>query len=126
MANPQYDPLSGRVEADETFIGGDMKKMNTKRKSKLDRTKRRWSHGATVFGMVERSEGKRKGRVRAFVIPGPSNRELQGGIRRHVVPGSRVYTDGFPSYRGLDRDYAHFVIDHAYEYVRGHIHTNSI
>jgi len=111
--------LQGPVEADETFVGGDIKKMNAKRKSKLDRSKRRWAHGTTVFGIVERNRGPRKGKVRAFVVPFSSNKELQGGIRRHVEPGAEVHTDGFPAYRGLDRDYAHQVIDHAYEYVRG-------
>lgn len=34
-------------------------------------------------------------------------------------------TDAFPSYRGLDKEFAaHGVVDHDQEYVRGVIHTN--
>jgi|SRR5579883_178976 len=126
MKSGTFEKLAGPVEADETFVGGNMKMMNNKRKAKLDRSKMRWSHGSTVFGIVERNQGRRKGKVRAFVVPFSSNHELQGGIRRHVLPGAEVHTDGFPAYRGLSRDYIHQVIDHAYEYVRGHVHTNSI
>jgi transposase-like protein len=117
--------LSGPVEADETYVGGLTKNMNAKRKAKYQRT---WSGEgkSAVFGIVERSNPERKGRVRAWVIPFVENEYLQGNIRRNVAPGSEVHTDGFPAYRGLKRDYIHQVIDHAYEYVRGHVHTNSI
>ncbi len=117
--------LSGPVEADETYIGGLAKNMNAKRKKKWSHT---WSGEgkAAVFGIVERSNPERKGRVRAWVIPFVENQYLQGNIRRNVAPGSEVHTDGLPAYRGLKRDYIHQVIDHAYEYVRGHVHTNSI
>jgi hypothetical protein len=127
MADHSGDKLEGPVEADETFVGGDMRKMNAKRRSKIDTTKRRWGkHHTTIFGMVERNTPERKGRARAFVVPFVSNQELQGGIRKHVESGAEVHTDGFPAYRGLNRDYVHQVIDHAYEYVRGNVHTNSI
>jgi transposase-like protein len=118
--------LDGPVEADETFIGGSVKKMNAKARAKYQRT---WSgdNKTAVFGMVERNvAGKKKGRVRAFVVPFIEKEILQGNIRRHVTPGDEVMTDGFPAYRGLKKDYVHQVIDHAYEYVRGHVHTNSI
>jgi transposase-like protein len=119
--------LDGPVEADETFIGGQHKLMNKKRKKKWSHT---WSgEGKTaVFGMVERNvPGKPKGRARAMVVPFIEKQFLQGNIRKHVTPGSEVHTDGFPAYRGLKRDYVHETVDHhAMEYVRGHVHTNSI
>jgi transposase-like protein len=118
--------LDGPVEADETFVGGSVKTMNAKARAKYQRT---WSgdNKTAVFGMVERNiPGKPKGRARAMVVPFIENKYLQGNIRKHVVPGSEVHTDGFPAYRGLKRDYIHNVIDHAHEYVRGHVHTNSI
>ncbi len=35
-----------------------------------------------------------------------------------------MYTDSFPSYKGLEKDYIHQVIDHSVEYVNGNITTN--
>jgi hypothetical protein len=47
-------------------------------------------------------------------------------VRENVERGSVVYTDGLASYSKLNQDYVHHVIDHATEYVRGHVHTNNI
>jgi transposase-like protein len=51
---------------------------------------------------------------------------LQPRIREHVEAGSAIFTDELRSYRGLEADYAHQVIDHAVEYVRGNVHTNTM
>ena len=51
---------------------------------------------------------------------------LKGLIRKHVVPGSVVYTDEFPAYNTIPRasKYVHHRIRHADGvYVRGDIHT---
>ncbi len=37
-----------------------------------------------------------------------------------------VYTDKLRSYNQLGEDYIHNVINHAVEYVNGHVHTNGI
>jgi DUF2075 family protein len=47
-------------------------------------------------------------------------------LRQHVEPGAIVYTDAAAAYTSLKKTYTHHVINHAHEYVRGHIHTNSI
>ena len=47
-------------------------------------------------------------------------------MHEHVLPGSTLYSDQAPAYVKLGRDYAHKVINHAEEYVRGNVHTNSI
>jgi transposase-like protein len=73
------------------------------------------------MGIVER-----KGQVRAFVVPSNRQHTLSDKVREHVEPGSVVYTDGLASYRKLRHTYTHHIIDHAYEYVRGHVHTNNI
>jgi transposase-like protein len=74
-----------------------------------------------VMGLLERH-----GEVRARVVPTRHKPVLQGEIRRHVALGSTVYTDELKSYEGLDEDYVHEVINHAENYVRGHVHTNGI
>ena len=47
-------------------------------------------------------------------------------IRDHVESGANVYSDNLPSYRHLNDEYIHQVIDHAEKYVDGQIHTNGI
>jgi transposase-like protein len=112
-------PLSGEVEADETFIGG-------RDQNKHAHLRRPMGRGpmlgkAAVMGLLERH-----GEVRARVVPTRHKPVLQAEIRRHVAPGSTVYTDELKSYQGLDEDYVHEVINHSEEYVRGHVHTNGI
>jgi transposase-like protein len=126
MKSGTFEKLVGPVEVDETYVGGLVKSMNQKRKRSLTARGTGVIGKAAVLGMVERNTAERKGKIRAFVIPFASARTLQGGIRKHVEPGAEVHTDGFPAYRGIDQDYIHHVIDHAYEYVRENVHTNSI
>ncbi len=123
LADHSGESLSGRVEADETYVGGLAKNMHTSKRKKLTGTG--GVDKTAVMGIVERST-KRPGRVRAWVMPFVEGPLLRGKIRKHVEPGATVYTDGLPAYRGLSQGYDHHVIDHAYEYVRGHVHTNSI
>ncbi len=111
-------PMSGEVEGDTTGVGGLEK---NKHRSK------RLPHGtgnagkAIVFGLLSRH-----GQVRAKSVPNERAETLQAIIRRNVESGAILYTDQAASFRGLNRDYAHDVINHAEEYVRGNVHTNSI
>ena len=63
--------------------------------------------------------------MRAKVIPNRRKKAVQGHVREHVEAGSTIYTDELLSYDGLT-DYAHQVINHAEEYVRGNVHTNGM
>ncbi len=112
--------LSGEVEADESFIGGKARNMHvSKRKARING---RGTVGKViVMGMLER-----KGKVKATVVETRRKHEVQAEIRQHVAPGSTVYTDELLSYDGLASDYAHKVINHAEEYVRGNVHTNGM
>lgn len=111
-------PLSGEVEADETIIGGhDQNKHAHLRRGP-------WGPQVgkvAVMGLLERH-----GEVRARMVPQRTKPVLQAELRRHVAPGSTVYTDQLKSYQGLGEDYIHEVINHSEAYVRGHIHTNGI
>jgi hypothetical protein len=53
-------------------------------------------------------------------------KELQEAIRENIAAGSAIFSDELKSYEGLADDYEHDVIDHAVEYVRGEVHTNTI
>jgi transposase len=124
------EPLSGKVEADETLWGGkprqgDVAKFKRPGETDLSGAGGRWGHDKkrTVFGMVERG-----GRVRAMVVPSRGRATLQGEIVKHVLPGTTVFTDEWKPYLGLDgRGYTHHRIRHAEAvYVSGDIHTQTI
>jgi len=120
-------PLSGEVEADETFVGG---KTRTAWHSRAGF--RKLEHGpatgkTTVFGMVERTQpGHKHNRVRAMVVPDRKSKTLLPKIRENVLPGSILYTDALWSYRATETEYRHYIIDHAVRYVEGRVHTNTI
>jgi transposase-like protein len=110
-------PLSGYVEADETFVGGrETNKQKAKRKAK--------QHGGKgkemVMGMLERG-----GELRAFHVPQPKG-AIKKLVAEHVAEGSNLMTDEHAAYRHLRGHYFHYAVNHSKdEYVRdGFIHTN--
>jgi transposase-like protein len=124
MQSKSFAKMSGEVEADETFIGGLARNMHKgKRAEKITGTG--GSGKAMVLGMLERT-GRKPSQVRATVVENRRKGTLQQEVRSNVAAGSALYTDALPSYNGLGNDYAHQVIDHATEYVRGNVHTNGI
>lgn len=120
MQNGTFAKLSGQVEVDETYIGGAARFMHAKVRHKRITASGKKDKVA-VMGILERD-----GQVRAEVIPHASKDALHGGIKRHVEKGAELFTDSLWSYRGLDDEYTHQVINHAMEYVNGNIHTNGI
>ena len=68
--------------------------------------------------MAEKS-GRRFAEVR-------KKKALHAHVREHVEPGAEVFTDALKSYEGLSAEYVHQVVDHAVEYVKGHVHTNGL
>lgn len=120
MQTGTFEKLSGEVEADETFIGGKARNMHkSKREEKV--TGRGASGKVAVMGLLERH-----GEVRTRVVPDTKRRTLQVEVRENVKLGSEVHTDALRSYRGLDSEYVHKVVDHAERYVDGHVHTNGL
>src|SRR5579875_3152409 len=128
MKSGTFEKLAGPVEVDETYVGGLVKSMNAKRRAKIERKgmRGRLAEKTAVMGIRERNTADRKGKVRAFVVPFVEGGLLKGEVRKHVLKGAEVHTDGGTWYQGLDQEYVHHVIDHAYEYVRENVHTNSI
>jgi len=112
--------LGGEVEADETFIGGKARNMH---KSKRERriTGTGGKDKTAVIGLLERG-----GKVRTKVISSRKKKELHAEVKKHVEAGAALYTDALMSYRGLETDFVHRVVDHAVEYVNGRIHTNGL
>jgi DUF2075 family protein len=58
------------------------------------------------------------------VVVDRSGPTLHALIRKNVHPDATLVTDELGGYKGTN--YAHEIINHAEEYVRGHIHTNGI
>ncbi|HEX8250639.1 MAG TPA: IS1595 family transposase [Pyrinomonadaceae bacterium] len=120
MENGSFEKLSGNVEVDETFIGGKAKNMHKAKREKV--IQGRGSVGKTVvFGALER-----KGRVLAKVIERTDRETLHTEVKNNVETGANLFSDEWLSYRGLDSDYIHQVINHSIEYVKDNVHTNGI
>jgi transposase-like protein len=108
---------NAKVEVDETYMGG-------KRKGSRGRPMRGDTKMTPVVGIAQRN-----GRVVACVTKDATAKTLKGLIRKHVVPGSVIYTDEYPAYNTISegRKYVHHRIRHADGvYVRGDIHTNTV
>ena len=112
--------LGGEVEADETFIGGKARNMHaSKRERRITGTGGK--DKTAVMGLLERG-----GTVRTKVISSRKKKELHAEVKKHVEAGAALYTDALMSYRGLEKDFVHQVVDHAVEYVNGRVHTNGL
>jgi len=112
--------LNGKVEVDETFIGGKARNMH------LDERERRITgtggkDKTVVIGALERG-----GKIKVSVIKDRKKKVVHEHVRAHVEAGAALYSDALRSYDGLTQDYAHQVIDHAEKYVDGQVHTNGL
>lgn len=89
---PGRDRLTGRVEVDETYIGGEEPELPGGRaKGKK-----------TLTGIaVEVREPKGIGRCRMAPLADASSDSLHAFVRDHVQPGATVITDGWSGYLGL-------------------------
>jgi transposase len=116
MTEEEIAPLSGKVEADETYFNRSNRLSN--RTGKQGR-----SPGArTAFGMVER-----QGRVIVRHVPDATANTLSGELDLHVLPESLVFTDMHPSYQRTGKNFEHYRVNHsANVYVDGDIHTQTI
>ena len=120
MSEPEIGPLTGKVEADETYF-------NRSKRNRPAEAPRRSGAGPTVgervvFGMVER-----QGRVVVRHVRNATADVLSGEINLHVLPASMIFTDMHPSYQRTGRLYDHYRVNHsAGVYVDGDVHTQTI
>lgn len=115
--------LRGRVEADESFIGGLARNMH---KGKREARGRGVVGKTAVMGLLERNSPDSHSRVRCKVVEGIRRHDLDTQVRQQVEKGSEVYTDALQSYSKLQDEYVHQVIDHAECYAKGHVHVNGL
>jgi transposase len=129
MVQDYQGPLTGEVEADETWIGGKMRETEKRAAAKLNletgatRIGQYVKHRETVFGMVERN-----GRIIALHLPSRYGYTIRSKMRDHIDRGCSVYTDDFKGYDGIGRHFAsHQTINHSLRiYAQGNVHTQTI
>lgn len=125
MRTRTFKKMRGKIEADETFIGGKSRFMH-----KSERKRRITASGpkdkTAVMGLLQRKGKKGHTTVMASVLAGTTVHDLQPIVRENVALGSDLFTDAQRAYLGLGGEYRHEIIDHAFEYVRGEVHTNCL
>jgi len=100
MVRPGRDRLSGRVQADEIYIGGE----------KSGKRGRGASGKSLVVVMVE-LKGDEMGRIRLKSVPDASGHSLERAIVESVEPESTVETDGWGGYAQLPKlGYIHDIV----------------
>jgi transposase-like protein len=95
MVRPGRERLSGLVEVDEAFWGGEESGVRGRRAPEK-----------ILLLVATEADGEGIGRVRVSTAPDASRKSLHGFIREAVEPGSTVRTDGYNHYLGLE-GYAH-------------------
>ena len=118
------EKTGNHYEADESFVGGLAKNMHKHKREKAIKATG-GSGKAVVIGVIRRRTKKSPSKVKATHIKNTSAAEIQAVVRENVKRGANLYTDAFSAYRGLSAEYDHQVVDHAVEYVRDEVHTNS-
>jgi hypothetical protein len=138
LKGESHSQMSGDVEADEAWIGGNPKNRHKSKREQLlalDGTGAviqnplfkaetgRGTKKTPVFGLLDREAQQ----VRAKVIPQVNRAVLQNEILNSVSKGSRILTDENGAYSSLAKmEFIHEAVNHVLEYVRGDVHTNGL
>jgi transposase len=98
-------PFGGNVEIDESYFSGSENK-------------------TPVVGLAER----RKGQIKAVVVPDTKSQTVLPIVEETVEKGSEVHTDEYLTYSRMHLlGYTHYRVLHSAKvYVSGNVHTNTI
>jgi transposase-like protein len=100
MVRPGRDRLSGLVEVDETYVGGD---------AEGPRGRGALKKSIVVIAAEEKTNGI--GRVRMRRISDASGKSLMGFVKDVVTEGATIRTDGWKGYTHLKQNgYKHHVV----------------
>jgi transposase-like protein len=91
MVRPGRDRLRGRVEVDETLVGGEVSGLRG-----------RSGVGKTLVAIAAQERGRGLGRIRMHCIPDASKATLHAFVQKVIEPGSTIHSDGWDSYKGLN------------------------
>ena len=90
MVRPDRDRLSGLVEVDETFVGGEDSRDGT------------WVEKKAVVVIAAEEDDSGIGRIRMATVPAPTRKSLHRFVSEAIEPGSVVHTDGRRAFEKLD------------------------
>jgi transposase-like protein len=90
MVRPGRDKLHGRVEVDETFVGGEDSEQDGRVVDKA------------VVIIAAEEDGPRIGRIRLASIPAPTKKNLHHFVQATIEPGSILHTDGRNAWEGIE------------------------
>jgi len=90
MIRPGRDRLSGLVEVDETYIGGE--KPGKRGRGAL---------GKSLVVIAAEKDGESIGRIRLVRVPDASAESLEEAVKQSIVPGSAISTDDWKGYSRL-------------------------
>jgi len=116
--DPLASLLKGVVEVDETYIGGKPRREFGKHNKRGRGTKK-----APVMAIVERD-----GNIISKPIKNVTAKTLKSAIREAVSEESKIMTDEFKSYIGIEKDFkgGHGIVRHHIgEYAKGDVNTNT-
>ena len=101
MVRSGRDKLSGVIEVDETFVGGE----------KHGGKRGRGARGKSLVLIMAQRERKKFGRIRLKRIPNASAQTLEKAIQGAIEPGSLIKTDAWRGYNRIYKlEYKHEVI----------------
>jgi len=92
MVRTGRDRLSGKIEVDESYVGGletGTRGRETKKKS--------------LVVVAAEEDGKGIGRIRMKRVPDASSQSLHPFVEESIKPGNIIHTDGWEGYSGLER-----------------------
>jgi len=92
MIRPGRERLSGVIEVDETYWGGEEEGRQGRKALKKQ-----------LIAVAAQEDGPGIGRVRLRTIEDASAKSLHGFIAGAIEPGSRVCTDGWTGYASIER-----------------------
>jgi transposase-like protein len=99
MVFPGRDRLSGKVEVDETLVGG-----------KKSGKRGRGAEGKSLVVIAVEVKDKGTGRVRMSLVSNASKKSLGKFITDNIEPESTLITDGWKGYTGISKKgYDHIV-----------------
>lgn len=100
MVRPGRDRLTGEVEIDETYIGGEK-----------SGKRGRGAEGKSLVLIVAQKDAERIGRIRLRRVENASARSLEPAIKEAIEPTTKIYTDDWLGYSGLKNlGYRHKIV----------------
>ena len=95
MARPGRERLSGRVEVDETYVGGHERVREGGLRGRASTRK-------SLVAIAAEEDGTRIGRIRMQRIDTAAKTHLERFITTTVEPGSVIHTDGWRGYARIE------------------------